>query len=125
MADLDLIILEKITAYQTALDDIQKRRHIWNETVKDLIFNTLTSVKNIKDLDWSVQKVELVNNLQTVNLIFKKSYSGITQVSDNGSEDYLKYGAGLFFSQSYNGNIFVFIEFPYMKSGYRKWKFYI
>ena len=112
MSNVDSKILEKITAYQNSLNEIQKRRSIWNETTKDLIFDTLTEIKDIKNLDWRVQKVEVVNNLHNVNLSFNKSHSGITQ----DSEVYLKFGGTLFFSQHYNGTISIFMEFPYVEN---------
>ncbi len=116
MNDIDSKILEKIISYQGSIDEIQKRRATWNQSTKDLIYKVLTEIKIIKNLNWHVQKEEDTNNMQTVNLIFNKSHSDIVQSTGNSSKAFTKCGGGLFFSQAYNGNIFVFIEYPYVES---------
>ena len=109
-------ILSKIVELEKALAQINQKRNEWIQSTKETIYSTLFEIKQVKKLDWQVQKVQIIKNSETVNLIFNKSASGIIQSNINGHKHFEKHGGGLFFAQSYNGNIFVFIEYPYVEN---------
>jgi hypothetical protein len=108
-------IKEKIEAYKGALRKIQENRNLWSNKVKQLIYDTLIEVKKVNDLDWQVQKLEMLKNLEAVNIHFNKQASGLIETDGRSIKNHTKYGGALIFSQAYNGQVFIIYRYPYVE----------
>jgi hypothetical protein len=106
--------LEKVGKYKEALAQIAENRKLWKDKTKDLIYDTLVACKSGTDLDWQVQKVERIENLQAVNIHFNKQPSGFVEHTNSGVKAHVKKGAALCFSQAYNGQIFIIYSYPHV-----------
>lgn len=114
------IIKSKAQSLAQELSKIPIRRKMWNEVTKNLIFDTLTKIKNETSLDWYVQKIDTLINQEFVNLNFGKRPSGITEVSNEGSTTSSKSivikGGYIVYTQAVNGKIYVIISYPYVEN---------
>lgn len=108
-------IQENAFIYETHLKNMNRRRELWNNVVKEKIRSTLESVrKNFRRIEWEVIVSDEKKNLETVMLKIKDSPSGISQQMEDGStRQFIKIGAELGFSQMISGKINVWFEYPH------------
>jgi hypothetical protein len=107
---------DRAEEYKQALMDIDQKRKKWREGTRDLILKTLKQIKNmIPDLNWMVQHVDAGANWETVNILFPTRNSGMKEVTEARTRALIKYQTYLAFSQTYNGDIIVYIVFPYIE----------
>ena len=71
-------------------------------------------VKKSSDIDWQVQKVEGLANLEAVNIHFNKQASGFIETNSKGITNHTKHGGALIFTQAYNGKIFIIYTYPHI-----------
>lgn len=105
-------IKSQIQIYKKSLSEINKKRELWHSTIKEKLFQVLTEIKEVENLNWSVQKIEFIKNLENVNLRMNDSGGGI---SEGASGEYIKHGGILAFCQSYNDDIFVVVTYPFVE----------
>lgn len=80
-----------------------ERRSLWNNYVRDKIKATLELIKKESKIpDMSVQDMSICKNVQTINIGFNKSNSGIIETVGSKVKVHAKHGGTLCFSQSYN-----------------------
>jgi hypothetical protein len=105
--------------YQATLNKVAERRKLWASETKNEIIETLTLVANTFQFRWRVQKIEQVENYQTINICLDQQKDGIeTSVGSGGNptrKSLIKHGGYLAYAQSHNGKINVFIGFPYIE----------
>jgi hypothetical protein len=111
--------IEKIKAaaerYQKAIESINHKRQLWNATTEQFIFDTLVTIKNEIKLDWAVRKVERMRNLESVELSFNDTMSGISEGGVALMKTYKKMGGKLIFTQSYSGEVLVLCVLPFIQ----------
>jgi hypothetical protein len=113
-------ISQAFKKYLESLDKTNERRILWNKDTKRQIVETLELIVSSFKYDWLVQRLEYIENYQTINVCLNNKGSGMIQNikdSDTGysvGHKYIKHGGYLAFCQSYNGNINVIIGFPYI-----------
>jgi len=112
------IFEKKVKQYKETQKEIAQRRKLWNERVKEWIFQTLNNVAQKFEMDWFVAKDEAVQNLQSVSLIFGNTPSGI--IKDRKMA--VKVGGYLSYVQSINGKIDVSIDYPYVEGFTNRWE---
>jgi hypothetical protein len=108
-------IQENAFIYETHLKNMNRRRELWNNVVREKIRSTLESVrKNFRRIEWEVIVSDEKKNLETVILKIKDTPSGISQQMEDGStHQFIKIGAELGFSQMISGKINVWFEYPH------------
>lgn len=102
-----------------ALNKIDQRRVEWM-VAKTRIINVLNFILKEYDFQWTVQILEELQNLQTVNIKFNSRNSKIVEVknSSDGKETtkaYFKYGGYLAFMQTYNSQVAVLLKYPHIE----------
>ena len=109
-------IQENAFIYETHLKNVNRRRDMWQNSVKDKIWNTLDEVrKNFHKIDWHVHMDDAKTNLVSIALKINDAASGISEAveGENVHKEYMKRGAQLGFSQMISGKINVWFDFPY------------
>jgi hypothetical protein len=108
--------------YVDTLKTVQERRQLWKTETKDKIIEILTLIQNSFKFDWHIQRLEQIENYQTININCNNQSSGMVEtIIDNETgkpkkfKAYVKYGGYLAYCQSYNGKINVIIGFPYIE----------
>jgi hypothetical protein len=112
--ELDLISnLSK--AYTDTLEKIQQRRELWKNSTRENIHKVLENILSTAKLkNMNTQKVLGCENLEAVNIGFYQTASGIVLIDGKEVKSAEKHGGRLYFSQAYNGKIFVIILYPYI-----------
>ena len=108
-------IQENAFIYETHLKNVNRRRDLWTNAVKEKIKSTLESVQNnFKKIDWEIIVVDEKKNLEMIMLKIKDTPSGISETDPKGkTKQYIKIGAEIGFSQMISGKINVWFEYPY------------
>jgi len=106
-------------SYMGTLKQTEARRDLWKSETKDKLLDTLSLIEKDFEFDWHVQKIDLMDNYQTVNISCNNKNSGIVEREidlDTGkikrSKAHVKRGGYLAYCQSYNGKINVIVGFP-------------
>lgn len=105
---------EKVDALNMANHNIAKNREVWATKTKPLLVEVLGQIVREFPIGWYVQKLDWDQNLEGVNITFKPTNSGIVTKTNSSAKSYLKHGGTIVFSQSYNGEVFVIILYPYV-----------
>lgn len=82
----------------------------WLDETKPFLQKTLKTISSNTNTNWYVQTVDHVKNLENVNLQFFST----VEVKD-GQKEYRTKGGALIFAQSFNGEIYVIITYPYVE----------
>ena len=109
-------IQENAFIYETHLKNVNRRRDLWANSVREKIWNTLEEVrKNFQKIDWHVHVDDAKTNMVSISLKINDASSGITEAveGENVHKEYIKRGAQLGFSQMISGKINVWFDFPF------------
>lgn len=109
-------IQENAFIYETHLKNVNRRRDLWNNSVREKILSTLEEVrKNFQRIDWHVHVDDTKRNKESIALKINDAASGITEAVEGESvhKEYMKRGAELGFSQMISGKINVWFDFPF------------
>ena len=109
--------MEKIKQLIIELNDerkkISERRSLWKESLRNLIISQLEYYCDQVDEDWHVSTNQSKKNYESVYIAFGNVPSGIFDREQNNH--LMLSGGALHFSQIYNGKLYVWIEYPYIK----------
>ncbi len=113
-------ICEKATAYKDALESnrarIEEHRRTWNSSTKDLILDTFREVRvNVKGLNWDIQIIDQMENVDVLTLGFQSEASGIVGRVKGVFKFFAKQSGRLIYNQVYNGDIYVSISYPHVE----------
>lgn len=107
--------LEKLTQQYTAvLQKVKERRTDWQEKAKPFLVKHLGEVTARLPLKWKAGANEMMQGLEAVYLLFDHEPSGIVEQSPFSVVQKMKIGGFLSFSQTRNGQIVVWISFPFI-----------
>ena len=105
-------IKDRASLYNEALHAIEKRRETWQKTTKKRICDTLEEMKGAVDMGWTVGTYEHKKNLESIYITFPNKQSGIPMLKEEGESEHIKFGGYLCYTQSSNGKVHVWINFP-------------
>lgn len=102
----------EIDKYKRCLESISAKRNKWVSDTKSQLLNSLSNIIDQSDMDWHIVVDDKINNLETISLTLKNSNSGL----HNKDHHYEKIGGSLVYSQTYNGDIKIIINYPKIKN---------
>lgn len=104
----------KVNIYSQIAQTTSEKRRIWEAQKKEQVFSVLERIKRDTSFDdVNIIKADLYSNYGGVFFQLKNQPSGISATLDNGGfQNFVKNGAALAFSQSFNGDILVVITYP-------------
>lgn len=108
---------ERITDYKNSIEAVVDKKSIWNSELKELILTTLTTIVTRYDIGWKVQELNWIYTNEAVNITFHSFPTQLIDCTNRIPKYQFIPGGSLVFSQTYNGDIFVFILYPYNDSG--------
>ena len=95
---------------------IEDNRKVWNLETNDLILNTFKGMaQSVPNLNWEIRKVDAMENLDILMLGFKNESSGIVGQVQGVFKFFAKVSGKLIYSQVYNGEIYVLIDYPHVE----------
>jgi len=115
-----LNLKSKVDAYHDILENTEKYRNIWQESLKDFIIERLNSILGETGLKAEVEVKDNVKNLESIMLTLGRQKSGIGErISDDTTRPLIKHNGILIYQQLFNGKIEVMIVYPFIE-GYNK-----
>lgn len=100
--------------YKEVLAKVQERRKHWHEHAKPFLKQFLSQVAETHKLNWKAGSNESMQGLEVIYLVFDHEPSGIVEQSPFSVVQKMKVGGFLSFSQTRNGQVVVWISFPFI-----------
>jgi len=103
---------ERINDYKTSIKTVVEKKIHWQTKTRNLLLKTLNRIVEKYDIGWRVQELSWINTNEAVNITFD-SFPADLIASTNLIPTYqFIQGGALIFSQSYSGDVNVFMLFP-------------
>lgn len=103
---------ERTQDYQNSIKTVVDKRILWKEQTKGLIRNTLETISKTYDLGWKVQELSWIKNNEAVNITFDSFPPELIDCTNLIPAYQFLPGGSLIFSQTYNGDVAIFMLFP-------------
>lgn len=103
---------ERVTDYKSSIETVVDKKTHWLNTTKPLLLKTLKTITKLYDLGWKVQELNWIHNNEAVNISFDSFPAELIDCTNRIPAFQFIPGGALVFSQSYNGQIYVFVLFP-------------
>ncbi|QRM89343.1 hypothetical protein FG167_08875 [Lacinutrix sp. WUR7] len=107
---------ERINDYKKSIEIVVEKKMLWETTTKKNLVEILTTITKQYHIGWKVQQLNWINSNEAVNIIFESFPADLISSTNKIPAYQFIPGAALVFSQSYNGDIFVFILFPIIEN---------
>jgi hypothetical protein len=106
---------EHVNDYKASIKTVVDKKTIWQTNTKDLIRNTLQTICAHYDIGWKVQELNWIGTNEAVNITFDSFPKELMDCTNKIPAYQFIQGGALIFSQSYSGDIHIFILFPYVE----------
>jgi hypothetical protein len=104
---------ERVADYKMSIEKVVDKKTMWNESLKGLIKNTLKSIVNLYDIGWKVQELSWMHSNEAINVTFESFPPELIDCTNRIPAYQFIPGGSLVFSQTYTGDVFVFILLPH------------
>jgi hypothetical protein len=105
-------LAERAADYKTTIETVVAKKSEWQSKTKVLLLDTLKSVVSQYDLGWRVQELDWIHNNEAINITFESFPPELMDCTNKIPAYQFIPGGALVFSQSHNGDVFVFVLFP-------------
>lgn len=103
---------ERINDYKNSIETVIEKKIFWATKTRKLLLKTLNDIVKQYDIGWRVQELSWISTNEAVNITFDSFPPELIEKTNKiPSYQFIKGGA-LVFSQSYSGDVNVFILFP-------------
>jgi len=103
---------EHINDYKTSIESVVEKKILWETKTKTLIAKLLIRIAETYNLGWQVQELNWIGNNEAVNITFDSFPPDLIEKTNQIPSFQFIQGGALVFSQSYSGDIYVFILYP-------------
>ncbi len=103
---------ERVGDYRNSIKTVVDKRLLWKTRIKDLLDKTLQSITEQYDIGWKVQELSWIHNNEAVNITFDSFPPEMIDCTNQIPAYQFIPGGALIFSQSYNGDIYIFMMYP-------------
>ena len=107
---------DRVADYMASVKTVVEKKTYWEETTKPLLLDTLSEVVKTFKLGWKVQVLDWIHNDDAINITFDSFPTELEDCTNKIPAFQFISGAALVFSQSYNGQVFVFILYPQIET---------
>ena len=107
---------ERIKDYKNSIKTVVEKKNRWETETKKLLITVLNTIVQKYNIGWSVQELNWINTNEAVNITFDSFPAELIENTNKiPSYQFIK-GGSLVFSQSYNGDVNVFILYPVVEN---------
>ena len=103
---------ERIKDYKASIKTVVEKKILWETKTKNLLLKTLNSIVKKYDIGWRVQELSWINTNEAVNITFDSFPVDLIEKTNLIPTYQFIQGGALVFSQSYSGDVNVFMLFP-------------
>ncbi len=107
---------ERIADYKSSIDLVVEKKIIWKTKTRELLSEILNSVVEKYDIGWRVQELNWINSNEAVNITFDSFPPELIEKTNIVPTFQFIQGGALIFSQSYSGDVYVFILLPVIEN---------
>ena len=107
---------DRVTDYMTSIKTVVEKKTYWEEKTKPLLRDTLHEIAKTFSLGWKVQELDWIHNDDAINITFDSFPAELVDCTNKIPAFQFIPGAALVFSQSYNGQVFVFVLYPQIET---------
>jgi hypothetical protein len=106
---------ERINDYKTSIKTVVDKKILWNTKTKSRILKTLQAIAKHYTIGWKVQELSWIGTNEAVNITFDSFPKELIDCTNQIPTYQFIQGGALIFSQSYSGDVHVFVLFPYVE----------
>ena len=103
---------ERIIDYKNSIETVVAKKTKWDEHSKPMLLKTLNSIVAKYAIGWKVQELNWIHNSEAVNISFEAFPEELMDCTNRVPTFQFIPGGALVFSQTYSGDIYVFVLFP-------------
>ncbi len=107
---------ERIQDYQESMEKVLDKKIYWQTSTKQILKDTLKKITERYAIGWKVQELSWLNSNEAINITFDAIPPKLKEKSDLLPSYQFVQGCSLVFSQSYNGEVHIFILFPLIEN---------
>lgn len=107
---------ERVTDYKESIKTVVEKKVQWNDLIKPLLHKTLKKIAVKYELGWRVQELNWIHNNEALNISFDSFPKDLIDCTNQIPAYQFIPGGALVFSQTYSGDVFIFILFPEIDS---------
>lgn len=107
---------ERINDYKRSIEAVVEKKIIWKTKTKNLLLKTLNSIVEKYDIGWRVQELSWINTNEAVNITFDSFPPDLIEKTNQIPTYQFIQGGALIFSQSYSGDVNIFMLFPILEN---------
>ncbi|MCH9659609.1 MAG: hypothetical protein K0U54_01720 [Bacteroidetes bacterium] len=108
---------ERIIDYRNSIETVVDKKTLWSELTRLTLLKTLHEIVKTYPIGWKVQELNWIHNNAAINITFDSFPPELIDCTNKVPEYQFIPGGTLVFSQSYSGDVLVFILFPTMETG--------
>ncbi|ARV15824.1 hypothetical protein [Polaribacter sp. SA4-12] len=105
---------ERVNDYRKSIKTVVDKKTQWENSTKKLIIKTLKNTAKNYSIGWKVQELNWIYNNEAVNIIFDSFPSDLIDCTNKIPAYQFIQGGALVFSQSYSGDVYVLVLFPFV-----------
>lgn len=103
---------ERIKDYKASIKTVVEKKILWETKTRNLLLKTLNTIVKKYDIGWRVQELSWINTNEAVNITFDSFPVDLIEKTNLIPTFQFIQGGALVFSQSYSGDVNVFMLFP-------------
>lgn len=103
---------ERVNDYKTSIKTVVEKKIYWKTHTRNLLLKTLNKVVKQYDVGWRVQELSWINTNEAVNITFDSFPPDLIEKTNQIPAYQFIQGGALVFTQTYNGDVHIFILFP-------------
>jgi len=103
---------ERINDYKDSIKTVVEKKIYWKTHTRNLLLKTLNAIVKQYNIGWRVQELSWINTNEAVNITFDSFPPDLIEKTNLIPTYQFIQGGALVFSQSYSGDINVFVLFP-------------
>jgi len=103
---------EHVKDYKDSIKTVIEKKIHWQNKTRNLLLQTLNTIVNQYDIGWRVQELSWINTNEAVNITFDSFPPELIEKTNQIPTYQFIQGGALVFSQSYSGDVNIFMLFP-------------
>jgi len=107
---------ERINDYKISIETVVEKKILWKAKTKNLILTTLNSIVEHYDIGWRVQELNWMQSNEAINITFDSFPPELIEKTNLIPSYQFIQGGALVFSESYSGDVYIFILFPIVEN---------
>ena len=107
---------EHVIDYKASIKTVVDKKTIWQINTKSLISNTLSNICKQYEIGWKVQELNWIGTNEAVNITFDSFPKELIDCTNQIPAYQFIQGGALVFSQSYTGDVYVIVLFPFVET---------